>query len=160
VDGKDVKIYLHEVVLSYSRKKYYTYSLSITTSDVIRAITEAIEFFGGVAVELVIDNPRQMVITHDRDGIVRYDEETKKTFFFLTNNFVLAASTIAQIFKSRWQIELFFKWIKQNLKIKSFLGTSKNAVMTQIWVPLIESIRGIIGTLYISSIRRNMLMDF
>lgn len=65
-----------------------------------------------------------------------YDEETKKTFFFLTNNFVLAASTIAQIYKSRWQIELFFKWIKQNLKIKSFLGTSKNAVMTQIWVAM------------------------
>jgi IS4 transposase len=55
---------------------------------------------------------------------------------FLTNNFKLAASTIAQIYKSRWQIELFFKWIKQNLKIKSFLGTSKNAVMTQIWVAM------------------------
>lgn len=65
-----------------------------------------------------------------------YDEETKKTLIFLTNNFVLAASTIAQIYKSRWQIELFFKWIKQNLKIKSFLGTSKNAVMTQIWVAM------------------------
>ncbi len=48
----------------------------------------------------------------------------------------LAASTIAAIYKSRWQIELFFKWIKQNLKIKSFLGTSKNAVMTQIWVAM------------------------
>ena len=51
-------------------------------------------------------------------------------------NFKLAATTIAQIYKSRWQIELFFKWIKQNLKIKSFLGTSKNAVMTQIWVAM------------------------
>jgi len=58
----------------------------------------------------------------------------KKTLTFLTNNFRLAATTIAQIYKSRWQIELFFKWIKQNLKIKSFLGTSKNAVLTQIWV--------------------------
>jgi IS4 transposase len=55
---------------------------------------------------------------------------------FLTNNFKLAASTIAQIYKSRWQIELFFKWIKQNLKIKSFLGTSKNAVLTQVWVAM------------------------
>jgi putative transposase len=54
----------------------------------------------------------------------------------LTNNFSLAASTIAGIYKSRWQIELFFKWIKQNLKIKSFMGTSKNAVMTQIWIAL------------------------
>ena len=65
-----------------------------------------------------------------------YDEERQKTLTFLTNNFKLAAMTIAQIYKSRWQIELFFKWIKQNLKIKSFLGTSKNAVMTQIWVAM------------------------
>jgi hypothetical protein len=57
-------------------------------------------------------------------------------FSFLTNNFKLAASTIAAIYKSRWQVELFFKWIKQNLKIKSFLGTSQNAVMTQIWVAM------------------------
>ena len=65
-----------------------------------------------------------------------YDEERQKTLTFLTNNFKLAATTIAQIYKSRWQIELFFKWIKQNLKIKSFLGTSKNAVLTQIWVAM------------------------
>jgi IS4 transposase len=65
-----------------------------------------------------------------------YDEEREKTLTFLTNNFKLAATTIAQIYKSRWQIELFFKWIKQNLKIESFLGTSKNAVMTQIWVAM------------------------
>jgi IS4 transposase len=65
-----------------------------------------------------------------------YDEGTKKHLTFLTNNMKLAASTIAAIYKSRWQIELFFKWIKQNLKIKSFLGTSKNAVMTQIWVAM------------------------
>ena len=65
-----------------------------------------------------------------------YDEERQKMLTFLTNNFKLAATTIAQVYKSRWQIELFFKWIKQNLKIKSFLGTSKNAVMTQIWVAM------------------------
>ena len=62
------------------------------------------------------------------------DPETRIQYFFLTNNFHLAASTIAEIYKARWQIELFFKWIKQNLKIKSFLGTSRNAVMTQIWI--------------------------
>jgi IS4 transposase len=56
-----------------------------------------------------------------------YDEERQKMLTFLTNNFKLAATTIAQIYKSRWQIEFFFKWIKQNLKIKSFPGTSKNA---------------------------------
>ena len=65
-----------------------------------------------------------------------YDEQRQKMLTFLTNNFKLAATTIAQIYKSRWQIELFFKWIKQNLKIKSFLGTSKNAVLTQIWIAM------------------------
>ncbi len=64
------------------------------------------------------------------------DLETGKHYVFLTNNFKLAARTIADIYKARWQVELFFKWIKQNLKIKSFIGTSKNAVMTQIWIAL------------------------
>jgi len=62
--------------------------------------------------------------------------ETGKHYIFLTNNFKLAAKTIADIYKARWQVELFFKWIKQNLKIKTFIGTSKNAVMTQIWIAL------------------------
>jgi putative transposase len=64
------------------------------------------------------------------------DPDTGKHYVFLTNNFKLAAKTIADIYKSRWQVELFFKWVKQNLKIKSFIGTSKNAVMTQIWIAL------------------------
>ncbi len=64
------------------------------------------------------------------------DLETGKHYVFLTNNFKLIAKTIADIYKARWQVELFFKWIKQNLKIKSFIGTSKNAVMTQIWIAL------------------------
>ena len=64
------------------------------------------------------------------------DQKTGKQYVFLTNHFKLAAKTIADIYKARWQVELFFKWIKQNLKIKSFVGTSKNAVMTQIWIAL------------------------
>jgi len=64
------------------------------------------------------------------------DPESGKHYVFLTNNFKLAAKTIADIYKARWQVELFFKWVKQNLKIKSFVGTSKNAVMTQIWIAL------------------------
>ena len=64
------------------------------------------------------------------------DSVTGKHYVFLTNNFKLSARTIADIYKARWQVELFFKWIKQNLKIKSFIGTSKNAVMTQIWIAL------------------------
>jgi hypothetical protein len=65
-----------------------------------------------------------------------YDKETDKMLVFLTNNFSLSILTIAQIYKARWQIEIFFRWIKQNLKIKTFLGTSKNAVLTQIWVAM------------------------
>src|SRR5437016_10905741 len=62
------------------------------------------------------------------------DVETKKRFKFLTNNFTLPAHVIAQIYKSRWAVELFFKWIKQHLRIKAFYGTSENAVKTQIWI--------------------------
>ncbi len=65
------------------------------------------------------------------------DPESGRVFRFLTNITEMAAETIALIYKQRWQIELFFKWIKQNLKIKSFLGTSKNAVFTQIWIAMI-----------------------
>src|SRR5271170_2255863 len=62
------------------------------------------------------------------------DVKTRKRFKFLTNNFALPALTIAQIYKSRWQVELFFKWIKQHLRIKAFYGTGENAVKTQIWI--------------------------
>jgi hypothetical protein len=62
------------------------------------------------------------------------DVETRKRFKFLTNNFTLPALTVALIYKARWQVELFFKWIKQHLRIKSFYGTSENAVKTQIWI--------------------------
>jgi hypothetical protein len=62
------------------------------------------------------------------------DVKTRKRFKFLTNNFTLPALTIALIYKSRWQVELFFKWIKQHLRIKAFFGTSENAVKTQIWI--------------------------
>lgn len=65
------------------------------------------------------------------------DPETGKRLVFLTNDFTLAPLSVAKIYKARWQIELFFKWIKQNLKIKTFLGTSANAVQTQIWIALI-----------------------
>lgn len=63
-----------------------------------------------------------------------YDAESGKRLKFLTNNFALPALTIAQIYKQRWQVELFFKWIKQHLRIKAFYGTSENAVKTQIWI--------------------------
>lgn len=68
--------------------------------------------------------------------VAYFDAEHKKLFFFLTNNFFLPAHTIADLYKARWQIELFFKWIKQHLRIKSFFGTSENAVKSQIWIAI------------------------
>ena len=68
---------------------------------------------------------------------IRYkDQQTNKTLIFLTNNFALPALTIAQLYKCRWQVELFFKWIKQHLRIKNFYGTSENAVKSQIWISI------------------------
>ncbi len=65
-----------------------------------------------------------------------YDKEKNKTYEFLTNNFKIDALIIAKLYKYRWQIELFFRWIKQHLKIKSFWGKSENAVKTQIWIAI------------------------
>jgi hypothetical protein len=63
-----------------------------------------------------------------------FDSTTGKTFVFLTNNFTLSAQTIADLYRCRWQVELFFKWIKQHLRIKSFFGTTENAVKSQVWI--------------------------
>src|ERR1700730_15822664 len=84
------------------------------------------------------------------------DPETGKSLVFLTNNFVLPALTIAKLYKYRWQVELFFKWIKQHLRIKTFFGTSENAVKTQIWsavcvyvlVAIVRKRLGISASLY------------
>ena len=65
-----------------------------------------------------------------------YDAESDRRFAFLTNNFTLPALTIAQLYRCRWQVELFFKWIKQNLRIKAFYGHTENAVKTQIWIAI------------------------
>jgi hypothetical protein len=68
---------------------------------------------------------------------VRYrDPDSGKRLIFLTNNFALPALTIAQLYRCRWKVELFFKWIKQHLRIKAFFGTSENAVKTQIWIAI------------------------
>jgi IS4 transposase len=65
-----------------------------------------------------------------------FDTESQKTLVFLTNNFELKPTEIATLYRHRWKIELFFKWIKQHLKVKSFWGTSSNAVKTQIWIAI------------------------
>ncbi|MCG2737130.1 MAG: transposase, partial [Candidatus Methanoperedenaceae archaeon] len=81
-------------------------------------------------VQSIKDYPEQI-------RLVRFfDSETNNRFGFLTNNFSLDALTITQLYKSRWKVELFFKWIKQHLRIKAFFGTSENAVKTQIWIAI------------------------
>ena len=65
-----------------------------------------------------------------------YDTQQKRGFVFLTNTFTLPSMTIAKLYKSRWQVELFFKWIKQSLRIKAFYGNNPNAVKTQVWIAI------------------------
>ena len=89
------------------------------------------ERIGFVLEEALRDYPEDLRL------VTYHDDIHNVTYHFLTNNFEFSAKTIADIYKARWQIELFFKWIKQHLKIKTFLGTSKNAVLTQIWVAMI-----------------------
>jgi hypothetical protein len=76
------------------------------------------------------------------------DETQYRTLVFLTNNFLLPADTIAALYKARWEIELFFKWIKQNFKVKSFYGTSPNAVKTQIWIAMSVNLSSLSSSLY------------
>lgn len=90
---------------------------------------------------LICDQTVTLTVFYSREGFdaplrrIRFkDPETSKTLVFLTNNFALPALTITQLYRQRWKIELFFKWIKQHLRIKAFFGTSENAVKTQIWI--------------------------
>ena len=84
---------------------------------------------------IVLTTPRTKRRYPDKLRRVKYfNSEINKKFVFITNNFSLPSITIANLYKQRWQIELFFKWIKQHLRIKSFYGTSPNAVKTQIWI--------------------------
>lgn len=86
---------------------------------------------------IILAGSKGRLCPHPLRRIGYRNPETKKHYVFLTNNFKLSAKTIADIYKERWQIEIFFRWIKQNLKIKAFIGNSRNAVMTQIYVALI-----------------------
>ena len=92
---------------------------------------------GRKATGVSIDRKIQVGNIPDQLRLVAYtDPETGVEYRFVTNAFDLSAKTVADLYKERWQIELFFKWIKQNLKVKTFLGTSKNAVLTQLWIAL------------------------
>jgi Domain of unknown function (DUF4372)/Transposase DDE domain len=86
---------------------------------------------------IILNGPKTSLAYPDTLRRISYcDPETEKRFVFLTNNLLLPALTIPRIYKCRWQVELFFKWIKQHLRIKSFYGTSANAVKTQVWIAI------------------------
>lgn len=86
---------------------------------------------------IVLAGPKSSRLYPDPLRKIAYcDPDTNRRFVFLTNNFTLSALTIAQLYKSRWQVELFFKWIKQHLRIKVFYGNTDNAVKTQIWIAI------------------------
>lgn len=86
---------------------------------------------------IILNGPKTSLAYPDTLRRISYcDPETEKRFVFLTNNLLLPALTIPRIYKCRWQVELFFKWIKQHLRLKSFYGTSPNAVKTQVWIAI------------------------
>jgi hypothetical protein len=88
--------------------------------------------------EILLASKKSKSLYSNRLRRISFRDETQgRSLVFLTNNFVFTAETIAALYKARWEIELFFKWIKQNLKIKTFLGTSPNAVKTQIWIAMV-----------------------
>jgi len=112
VDGKPLRIYIHEAILSYSRKKYYTFSLTIEACDIIRAIHQSLIFFGGVPKEIIIDNSRQMVITHEKDGIVRYNDNFLK---FLGIMGITPDACIPYRARTKGKIERPFYHIQEHL---------------------------------------------
>ncbi len=113
-------------------------------------------------------------MTTDLRMVEYVDPDTGKFYRFITNSFDLKATTITELYKERWKIELFFKWVKQNLKVKTFLGTSPNAVLTQLWIALCvylllsflkfkarigRSLTGILRLLQMNLFERRHLMD-
>lgn len=104
-----------------------------------RIISNVVDKTTGVRCDQVIKLSGKVVFKDYPDRLRRvkyYDQENKRIFVYLTNHLELAPEIIAELYKNRWKIELFFKWIKQHLKIKAFYGTSVNAVFTQIWIAI------------------------
>lgn len=107
--------------------------------DCRRLYSQAIDKKTGLQCDqvVVLNNPVPKRGYPERLRRVRYfDEVSQKRFVFLTNNFLLPALTITQLYQCRWKVELFFRWIKQHLRIKAFYGTSQNAVRTQVWIAI------------------------
>ena len=104
-----------------------------------RVVSERVDKTTGLRCDQRIRLTGHLAASHYPEMLRRvkfYDETTEKSLVFLTNNFELPPIVIAKLYKNRWQVELFFKWIKQHLRIKRFFGTSKNAVKTQIWIAI------------------------
>ena len=95
----------------------------------------------GTALHVALSSPQHQTATYGDvdlvDAVATWDEENQRELVFLTNHLELAANTVAAIYKERWQIELLFKALKQNLRVKTFVGTTANALKTQIWTALI-----------------------
>jgi len=107
--------------------------------DYIRRSYRHVDKASGVKSDqtIALVGPKTSLEYPDRLRKISYfDSENKKRLVFLTNNFMLPPLTIAQLYRCRWQVELFFKWIKQHLRIKAFYGTSENAIKTQIWIAI------------------------
>jgi transposase len=104
-----------------------------------RVVSERVDKTTGIRCDQRIRLTGHLAASHYPEMLRRikfYDETTGKSLVFLTNNFELPPIVIAKLYKNRWQVELFFKWIKQHLRIKRFFGTSENAVKTQIWIAI------------------------
>ncbi len=104
-----------------------------------RLYSHAIDKQTGLICDQTIVTTGQQTATDYPDKLrrIKYrDAETENTLVFLTNNLTLPALTVAELYKSRWQVELFFKWIKQHLRIKRFFGNTENAVKTQVWIAI------------------------
>ncbi|WP_052301892.1 IS4 family transposase [Desulfobacca acetoxidans] len=125
--------------------KFFVLTLGVTIPLKSNACFEVIETLKNPAPDRVLTD--QIIRLNSEHGLHSYqgtlrrvhyrDPETGKEYVFLTNRFDLSALAIADLYRQRWQIELFFKWVKQNLKIKTFYGTFRNAVLIQIWTALI-----------------------
>jgi IS4 transposase len=108
-------------------------------TKVIRQYSKKVDKTIGIQSDqiVVLTNPNSHKTYPEQFRRIRfYDVERNKRLIFLTNNIKLPAKTIADLYKSRWRVELFFKWIKQHLRIKVFYGTSENAVKSQIWIAI------------------------
>jgi hypothetical protein len=158
-DGKVADVTLLDA-LCFEPGAFYIFDRGYTDFERLYAITEALAFFvirgkRGLAYVRRLSRPvdtttglrsdQTIVLCGPKTAtlypiplrrITYVDPETKKRFVFLTNNFTLPPLQIAQLYKCRWQVELFFKWIKQHLRIKAFYGTSMNAVKTQVWIAI------------------------